>query len=92
MQLSLILNRLVVPRCSTWTKQVSASRRRCSDTVDWPTSTEATISPTVMGRRSLANRLKILDPRRVGQAPEPCCEQLGPVPLNHHRLLTIVDR
>ena len=92
MQFSLILNRLVVPRCSTWTKQVSASRRKCSETVDWPTSTPATISPTVMGRRSVANRLKILDARGVGQAPEPCCEQLSPVPLNNHRLVTIADR
>ena len=92
MQLSLILNRLVVPRCSTWTKQVSASRRRCSDTVDWPTSTEATISPTVMGRRSLANRLKIWI--RVGSARHRnhVANSSARSRSNHHRLLTIVDR
>ena len=31
----------------------------------------ATISPTGIGRRSLANRFRIHDPRRVGQAAEP---------------------
>ena len=66
MQRSLIRKRLLAPRCSTSTKHVSASRRRCSDTVDWPTSTAATISPTESGRRSHASRFRIWI--RVGSA------------------------
>jgi hypothetical protein len=55
MHFSLTWKKLLVPRCSTSTKHVSASRRRCSETVDCPTSTPATISPTDTGRRSFAN-------------------------------------
>ena len=56
---SLTRDRLVVPRRSTSTKPVSASSLRWCDTVDWPTSTASTISPTVMGRRAHASRLRI---------------------------------
>ena len=53
------MDKLLVPRCSTRTKHVSANRRRSSETVDWLTSMAATISPTVISRLSLASRLRI---------------------------------
>ena len=44
-----------MPRCSTSTNRTSASTFRCADTVDWPTATAATISPTLIGRPARAN-------------------------------------
>ena len=46
---SLIRYKLAVPRCSACTNPTSARRFRCADTVDRPTSTHATIRPTVIG-------------------------------------------
>ena len=48
-QLPLIRYRREVPRSSASTNPTAASWRRCSDTVDWPTGTAATISLTVSG-------------------------------------------
>src|SRR5262249_58217728 len=55
-QLSLIRYRRDVPRSSARTNPTAASCRRCSDTVDWPTGTAATISLTVSGRALRASR------------------------------------
>ncbi len=90
MQRSLIRNKLLAPRCSTSTKHVSASRRRCSDTVDCPTSTAATISPTDNARRSPASKIQNLQPRRIRQTTKPTRKQLRLITSNH-RPSTITD-
>ena len=54
-QASLIRYSREVPRSSASTNRTAASCRRCSDTVDWPTGTAATISLTVSGRPARAS-------------------------------------
>ena len=44
-----------MPRRSTSTNPTSASTFKCADTVDWPTATAVTISPTLIGRPARAN-------------------------------------
>jgi hypothetical protein len=46
-----------------------------SETVDWPTSTRSTISPTDSGLRSL-EQVEDLDPGGVGEAAKPACTRL----------------
>jgi catechol 2,3-dioxygenase-like lactoylglutathione lyase family enzyme len=55
-----------VPRGSASTNRTSARTLRCAETVDWPTSTAATISPTFIGpaRRASSETIWI----RVGSA------------------------
>ena len=58
-QRSLIRHQLCVPVRSTCTKHVSPRICRWWDTVDWPTSIASTTSPVVIGRASVASRLRI---------------------------------
>ena len=58
-QRSLIRHQLCVPVRSTCTKHVSPRICRWCDTVDWPTSIASTTSPVVIGRASVASRLRI---------------------------------
>ena len=58
-QRSLIRHQLELPTRSTSTKQVSPRICRWCEIVDWPTSRASTISPTFIGRASVASRCRI---------------------------------
>ena len=51
-------NRVVFARRSEWTNPVSASTFMWWETVDWPTSTWSTNSPTVIGLSAVARQLR----------------------------------